>query len=292
MKLRTMSGWLGFLLIAAAAAAEPDPDPDPDPISEGDLVLFMNSEAAAPGQVDEFGETPVDILNNASDGRQVVTVDLKPGWTFKLPATRLRSMELIVLNGELLWKDTVLRVNDYAFLPASAPAPRLAAGLNGASALIFLDPYSDTDGEKEKILHTGQMEWRPGVVAQRDTGLALKLEVLDLLWVESTGQRTWLLRAGPDLTVPWEIHQGVEEGYLLEGDYRMGECLPGDNEPITGNYEPGGYFYRPGGIVHSGPESGSKSGALWLLRTPTRLTVDFVDGCSKKPLKAIVDKPD
>jgi hypothetical protein len=48
---------------------------------------------------------------------------------------------------------------------------------------------------------------------------------------------------------------------------------------VTGDYATGEYFYRPGGIVHSGPQSGSQGGALWLLRTPTRLTVDFVDGC-------------
>ena len=274
------SGLLFFFLATATAAAEPNP------IENGDLVLFMTSEDGVAGQVHELGDTPVLLLNDAADHRQVLTVELKTGWSLELRAQRQRSMELVVLKGELLWDDVLLATHDYGYLPTAAPAPRLASGPQGASALIFLDPPAASDGEAARILHTDQLDWRPGVVSQRDTGLALKLEVLDLLWVESTGQRTWLLRAGPDLKVPWEVHQGVEEGFLLQGDYRMGECLPGDEEPTTGDYAPGGYFYRPGGIVHSGPESGSTNGALWLLRTPTRLTVEFVDGCAKNPLAA------
>ncbi len=188
----------------------------------------------------------------------------------------IRSRSLI-LNGSLSWDDQLLAEHDYVYLPPQAGTAELVAGSDGAQFLLFRDPPTDLADRQTRILKASEQAWRPGVVAQEDTGQALALEVKDLLWIESSGQRTWLLRAGPDLSVPWEIHQGVEEGFLLEGDYRIGECLP--QGEVTGDYAAGGYFYRPGGIVHSGPQSGSQGGALWLLRTPTRLSVDFVDGC-------------
>lgn len=262
-----------LLLLAPAFAA--------GPVQHGDLVLFLQSDSADIGTVAELGATPVRLLNDARDGRQVAVAEVATGWSHPLPAQRQHTLELIVLAGVLTWDGRALGVHDYAYLPAGAPAPRLAAGPQGAVWLLFLDPPQATDDDTARVLATGSIPWRPGVVAQQDTGQALKLEVKDLLWVESTGQRTWLLRAGADLKVPWEVHDGVEEGYLLGGDYRIGECLPGEATPTMGDYASGGYFYRPGGIVHSGPDSGSQSGALWLLRSPTRLTVDFVEGCGE-----------
>ena len=252
------------------------------PVWDGDLVLFQQREVAAIGTVAELGATPVRLLNKARDGRQVVVAEVAAGWTHSLPVQRQHTIELLVLAGELSWDSRALAMHDFSLLPAAAPAPAWAAGPEGVSLLLFLDLPQATDPAVARVLDSASIAWRPGIVAQQDTGQALKLEVKDLLWVESTGQRTWLLRAGADLQVPWEVHDGVEEGYLLEGDYRIGECLPGEATPTTGDYLPGGYFYRPGGVVHSGPESGSQGGALWLLRTPTRLTVDFVDGCSQR----------
>jgi hypothetical protein len=248
-------------------------------VTDGDLVLFMNSSTAAEGRIEAFGDVPVRLLNNASDGRQVAVAEFEGEVNIQLPEQRNHTIELFVLEGQLFWDGTILGANDYAYLPSDVAAPKLRSDYSGAVVLLFLDPPRETDGSRSRFMKTKELAWRRGVVSQKDTGIALKLEVMDLRWVAETGQRTWLLRAGSDLKVPWEVHDGVEEGFLLQGDYRIGECLPGDNKPLTGDYTPGGYFYRPGGLIHSGPESGSQMGAVWLLRTPTRLTVDFVDGC-------------
>ena len=151
------------------------------------------------------------------------------------------------------------------------------AGAAGARLLLFLDPPRDTDGLQARIMDTQSVPWRAGVVAQRDTGRTLAVEVKDLLWVEETGQRTWLLRMGTDFEFPWEVHDTAEEGFLLEGQFRLGECL--EQGPVHGEYRPGGYFYRPAGIPHGGLESGTDSIAFFLLRTPTDLTVKFQDEC-------------
>ena len=63
------------------------------------------------------------------------------------------------------------------------------------------------------------------------------------------------------------------------GPYRLVECL--SQGQVKSDYLPGGYFYRPAGIVHSGPESGPLSEVLWLLRSPTGLDVEFLPSCQE-----------
>lgn len=253
-------------------------------VAHPDLVLWQQTEASPWGRVDLLGNLPVRLLNDAADGRQVAVADLPAGWQHELPGSRGRTLEAVVLSGELRWQDTVLGEFDYGYLPAQASPPRWRVGDEPARVLLFLDPPRPTDGDQARLIDADALPWRPGVVAKQDTGTALALEVKDLLWVESTGQRTWLLRLGDNFDIGWEVHEDVEEGFLLAGDYRIGECLA--DGPVVGDYPPGGYFYRPGGIGHSGPDSGTRSGAFWLLRTPTTLTVKFVDSCADASLSA------
>ena len=109
----------------------------------------------------------------------------------------------------------------------------------------------------------------------RDAGIALALETKELLYGSVSGQRTSLLHVDPDFSIPWEVHTSAEEGFLIAGDFRVGECLP--EGPVMGGFRPGGYFYRLAGGVHSGPSSGIDQGALWMLRTAIKLTVEFLD---------------
>ena len=241
------------------------------------LVLFLQTDRAASKTLDILGGVPARMLNDSTDGRQVAVAELAPGWRHQLPAARDHTLEVLALEGELQWQSQTLGTHDHAYLPKTAPAPTLRAGENGARLLVFLDPPRASDGDYWRVTHTRAKSWRPGVVSQRDTGMALDLQVKDLLWVESTGQRTWLVRLGADFEVPWEVHDSAEEGFLLEGDYHLDECLPGG--PMRGEYRADGYFYRPGGIAHGGPESGSNNGALWLLRSPRNLTVEFLGAC-------------
>ena len=242
-----------------------------------DLVLFRHASESPPATLAILGDTPARLLNDASDGRQVAVAELPVGWARQLPADRAHTVEALVLAGEIDWQGSRLGPYDYAYLPSTAPAPLLVAGGGGVSLLLFLDPPRDTDGSTARVMNTERAPWQPSTVALRDTGRALALEVKDLLWVEETGQRTWLLRVGSDFDIPWEVHTSAEEGFLLNGDFRVGECLA--DGPILGEYAPGGYFYRPAGIAHSGPDSGTDTGAFWVLRTPTHLTVEFLENC-------------
>jgi hypothetical protein len=222
-----------------------------------------------------FGDAPARMLGDHSPAQQVAVLELPAGWRWQPAARRDHSWELFVLEGELGLDLQVLGRYDYAQLPSGASAPQVQA-VTATRVLVFLDPPRSTDGEALRVVPHDEAAWRPGVVAERDTGIRLPLEVRDLLWVEATGQRTWLLRAGPELTLPWERHETVEEGFLVAGEYRLVECLL--EGPQVHTYRPGGYFHRPPGIVHGGPDSGSDDTVVMLLRTPEALTVEFVTG--------------
>lgn len=258
---------MAALLAVPAAAAGTDPD----------LILYRHTGDAPEATFPILGNVPVRLLNEARDGRRVGVAEFRAGWSRELSAERSHTIELLVLEGEMTADGAALGPYHYLYLPAAAPAPVWTAGAGGARALMFLDPIRNTDGTQSRVMDTQAVPWRAGIVAQRDTGVTLAVEVKDLLWVEETGQRTWLLRMGADFRLPWEVHETAEEAFLLEGRFRLGECL--DQGPVHGEYRPGGYFYRPAGIPHGGPESGTDSRAFFLLRTPTHLTVTFQDAC-------------
>lgn len=260
---------LGLLVLLGIAAQVSAADPD--------LVLFRETASAPAAELAILGDTSVRLLNDARDGRRVAVAELPAGWSQQLPRQRDHTVELLMLEGELSFDGTALGPYHYAHVPVAAPPPVWTAGADGARALLFLDPPRDTDGAQSRTMDTQRVPWRAGVVAQRDTGRTLAVEVKDLLWVEETGQRTWLLRMGTEFEFPWEVHDTAEEGFLLEGQFRLGECL--EQGPVHGEYRPGGYFYRPAGIPHGGLESGTDSIAFFLLRTPTDLTVKFQDSC-------------
>ena len=156
------------------------------------------------------------------------------------------------------------------------PPPSLTAVV-ASRMLVFTDLVGPGSGLSETFVASARaLDWRPGTVAA-EAGLPLDLSVKDLKRDPATGARTWLVKIGPGVEVPWESHSVVEEGYLLEGDYRLSECLPEGRQ--EGEYLPGGYFRRPANWIHSGPESGTDGGAVWLMRSPAALDVTFHEAC-------------
>lgn len=238
-------------------------------------VVGRHADQVVPAPLAAFGGVPARLLREAADGALVAVAELPAGWQWQPPPAREQALELLVLEGELGWGPVLLPRHGYAHLPVAAPAPPLST-VAPARVLMFLDPPRASDGGEARVVMPAD-DWRPGVVAERDTGVALALEVRDLLWVPETGQRTWLLRSDVDFSLPWERHTTVEEGMLLEGEWRMGEC--GAAGAVITDYRPGGYFFRPPGILHGGPATGSPVPVLFVLRTPTALTVEFAEDC-------------
>ena len=188
-------------------------------------------------------------------------------------------LEILVLEGELSLGEQMLSAGWFAHLPAGVSQGPLVSA--GAQALLFFAGLPDfVSGPAEssaaaqpaaRFEDSRAMPWSPGTVSD------LPLRIKHLKRDAKSGARSWLVSIGPDADVPWESHSTVEEGYLLEGDYTLSECLP--DGPKTGRYAPGGYFYRPPYQLHSGPDSGTRGGAVWLMRTPAKLDVEFHSDC-------------
>ncbi len=216
-------------------------------------------------------------------GRSALHLALPVGWRWSGLVNDAFSREWFVLEGSVQAGERRLRPGDLLYVPPGVEPPAMTA-LVASTMLVFTDP-ADPDSSLDRSFVTSSRvtPWRPGTVAHK-AGVPLDLSVKDLKQDPGSGARTWLVKVGPDIRVPWESHSVVEEGFLLEGTYRLSECLPEGRR--DGEYLPGGYFRRPAGWIHSGPESGTDDGAVWLMRSPGTLDATFHDACRPPPAPA------
>ena len=77
---------------------------------------------------------------------------------------------------------------------------------------------------------------------------------------------------------PWLRTATTREGFLLSGHDQQSECVAGD--VLTGDYLPGGYFYRPADATYGGPASIALEESVWLLRETGPGSEDIVPGCA------------
>ena len=200
-------------------------------------------------------------------------INLPPEWSGTSGGAPGRSLEIFVLGGQLGIADIELGPGGYAFLPAGSLGFNLRAP-SGAQILYFLhdaDPGSVI--RSPIIIDSGLLDWSPSGTP----GVATK----ELLHDPGTGSRTWLTRTRPGASIPWQVSSVIREGYLVNGRYRHSECVAG--EVHTGDYLPGGYFYRPPGTINGGPEAAATSESIWLLREPARGTEETVPACRAMP---------
>lgn len=210
-----------------------------------------------------------------------------------------RDLELFVISGRLTIGSERFAAGDYAFVPAGAPIPA-RIGSTGASilwleedappasaaimrqAMVAWRAEGTTATARWRIKRSADVAWVPGQVAAA-AGVPLDLKIKHLRNDPRTGARTFLVSMGRSVKVPWERHPSIEEGFLVSGGFRLEECLP---EGLKSSiYRPGGYFHRPPGVVHSGPNSGPTGlfGAVWLIRTPEKLVAEFLKPEPGKP---------
>jgi hypothetical protein len=209
-----------------------------------------------------------------------------PGWRSRADSNyHSGDEEIFVLEGDLSISGRMLTDRCYSFIPAGMAHGPISTR-NGCLALTFFDQEPDVIASKESkpgakldqaIEYKNYFDetWALGATrAKTKTPPPLLVKVLRQ--DEQTGARTWVagvLSGHPNYT--WETHPTWEEGYLLEGEYRLAECLDGKSK--TGVYMPGSYFFRPAGLPHVGPDAGAKGYAIWLFRTPAELNVKFLD---------------
>jgi quercetin dioxygenase-like cupin family protein len=271
------------LALAACATSGPRGARATAPIVEYDFVAFVQENAVPWTTSDAFAGVPARVLSaDPAIGRYAAVLNVPAGYRRGDGAALPVSTELYVLEGNLRFGDDMLGARDFVFVPPGVPFPELASA-PGARVLAFHAPSTPDAEALAKQQAQGYFvtldrdaRWSPGTVSEA-AGVNVPLEVKFLRKDPYTGARTWLVRIAPGTKVPWERHSTNEEGFLLEGDYRLAECLRTGS--VAGDYSSGGYFHRPGGILHGGPESGTRAGAVWLMRSPEALDVQFYSEC-------------
>ena len=179
-------------------------------------------------------------------------------------------------------------IDEFAGLPGKVLSRNTETGRLALELLLpagFRDRADRRPDDRsfEIVVLDGQVRFGKEWLGPRDFGYApagvdLKLEIQHLKKDPFSGARTWLVRLAPPVTMPFEVHSVAEEAYVLAGRYSQPECLPDGLR--TGIYEANSYFYRPGGIPHSGPGAGPIEPTTFLMRSPGTLDVTFYSACT------------
>ena len=195
-------------------------------------------------------------------------ISVPPDWSFTTGASPAHSVEIYVLAGEIRIGEFPLTAGGYAYLPAGGRGTQIDSD-SGAVMLYFLDEAaSGAVIQTPMITSSDLLDWQA-----QDIGIYVK----ELRKDPGSGARTWLMRVDPEAIIPLQKSSRNVEGYLVSGAIDYSECSGGMSG--TDQYLPGGYFHRPPGAVHGGPDTTTASGATWYLRVLGDETVDFVDEC-------------
>ncbi|MBO0719570.1 MAG: DUF4437 domain-containing protein [Blastocatellia bacterium] len=226
------------------------------------------------------------LSRDPKTGAVSLLLSYPPGWRSRADSNyHSGDEEIFVLEGDLTIGERTLTDRCYSFIPAGMAHGPISTG-NGCLALTFFSREPDVIASHESKPGSKlgrSIEYKnyfdePWTLdanrAQSKTPPPLLIKVLRQ--DEQTGARTWIagvLAGHPNYT--WEKHQTWEEGYLLEGEYRLAECVNGKSN--TSVYTPGGYFFRPAGQAHLGPNAGARGYAIWLFRSPAMLDVELLN---------------
>jgi len=260
-------------------------------------VFFLHADElqAAPHQL--AWQLNTKILRDHPDTGVVLEVETPVNWLTDQSACFDCPVEIIVLDGTLTMADLEIETGDFLQIPKGGHIHPSSS--DGARFLMFFDkgnpgifykgksqisaersdslPREEPDTEKWLFVKEEDSPWVSGTALAEAGVDDVPLKIKHYKQDPDTGARTYLVAVNTGVSIPWEVHDIAEEAYIVEGDYVLAECLPTGSQ--IGHYRQGGYFYRPAGIAHNGPASGTNSGVIMLIRTPGPLKVELVDGC-------------
>lgn len=220
------------------------------------------------------------LAGNPQTRRTSNRIVLPADWEFTTGAAPGLSVEIYVLAGAMTIGGFELSAGGYAYVPPGSTGMQMATK-NGAIILYFLD-----DANEQAVIQTplvtnsALLEWKSKSENVEDIGLSIKELRVD----PGSGARTWLLQIDPIATQNFRSSMTTTEGYLVSGSYQTSECVLG--EILTNAYTPGGYFHRPPGAVHGGPEEKAIESAVWYMRTLESNTETSVGDCEAPPSPA------
>ena len=202
-------------------------------------------------------------------------IQIPADWEFSSGASPGLSIEVFVLSGELSLGEYSLTEGGYAYVPSGSTGLPMRSDI-GATILYFLDSANDDAVIQTPLITNAEfLSWESPVFDFGSDGLSVKVLRAD----PGSGTATWLLKLDPGARQSWQSSTQPLEGYLLSGRVMGSECVGG--EVMTAEYLPSGYFHRPPGAIHGGPEATTTTGAVWFMRVPANERIDVVDGCLK-----------
>lgn len=211
---------------------------------------------------------------NSQTGSTSNRLTLPANWRGSTGGSPGKSVEMFVISGEIVLGSMALDSGSYAYIPPGFTGTNISSKF-GAVVLYFLDdPDAAAVIRTPLILDSDVVDWQPLSEYPEDFGFLIKELRLD----PGSGAKTRLLRIEPGARQGWFRSTASEEGYLLSGDYRHSECIAG--EIVTQQYAAGGYYHRPAGVVHGGPEAAAVTTAIWYLREPVKGSLASVPACA------------
>jgi Domain of unknown function (DUF4437) len=263
-----IKNYLLVLSLTACASSAPSV-PYPAFVQADDLPdIFL---AGMPGvRAKQFAGDP---RSRRTSNRLLLPTD----WKGSTGASPGKSVELFVVAGEITLGSMTMKTGSYAYIPPGFTGSNIETS-SGAAILFFLDDANpDAVIQTPLLLDSNLLDWKAASDEPEDFGFSVK----ELRMDPGSGVRISLLRIDPGAIQLWRQTSKTEEGYLLSGNYRHSECVNG--EVLTHDYLPGGYFARPGGAVHGGPESMAITSSIWYLRRMGESAVKSVPDCVELP---------
>lgn len=213
------------------------------------------------------------LAGNPDTRRSSNLLTLPAQWSFTTGGLPDKSVEIFVLAGTIAIGEFTLSPGGYAYLPDGTTGVALRTD-GGAQILYFLDDANPASVIRTPLISSRHIvPWQSVSEDPNDFGLSVK----ELRADPGSGARTWLLRIDPGATRPWQRLSVAEEGFLLEGVYQHSECV--DGKPATARYTGGGYYFRPAGAVHGGPDSVALEPSVWLVRVRSSGEITVADDC-------------
>ncbi len=226
------------------------------------------------------------LSRDNESGAVSLLAHLPAGWKNATHGYHAADMEIFVLKGAIKIGDRRLTERCFSYIPTGVPyGPMIVE--DDTTALWFFDgaasftpsmtPRPDAIvNQRVEFKSYYQEPWEAAVEIGFSSQPGIFMKILKRL--PNDGPMTWI--AGSFAGRPprkYEAHKSAEEGFLLEGEFNLAECLPEGLK--VWHMTEGSYFYRLPYIRHIGPNSGSRSYAIWFFRTPARLTSDYSDDC-------------
>jgi len=219
------------------------------------------------------GKLAARILSKDMSGPATRIVRFEAGWGSGAAGAFTATVSLLVLSGQIRIGSELMGQYEFVDIPKRCLVPGIRAD-GGTKALLLTGApvaYDTTSGGMAgaiEIVRPGEIPWE---AQPRQGGRFIKR----LASTESgdswlSGSVEW---SGDD--GPWHRHPVGEEVFVLDGAITISEF--GEHGPQTHTYRPGGYVWRPAGLLHAGPGSSATETVIAFHHTSGCLETEWVE---------------